>query len=135
MKVTDCKILNLPKIADGRGNLSIIEEFKQVPFKIKRSYWIYDVPGGVERGGHAYKENTEFIVALSGSFDVLIDDGKEQQIFHLNRSYFGLLVPKGLWRVMNNFSTNSLALILSSTEFDEQDYIMDYETYKEWNKQ
>ena len=135
MKVTDCKILNLPKIADGRGNLSIIEEFKQVPFKIKRSYWIYDVPGGVERGGHAYKENTEFIVALSGSFDVLIDDGKEQQIFHLNRSYFGLLVPKGLWRVMNNFSTNSLALILSSTEYDEQDYIMDYETYKEWNKQ
>lgn len=134
MKVTDCKILNLPKIADGRGNLSIIEEFKQVPFKIKRSYWIYDVPGGVERGGHAYKENTEFIVALSGSFDVLIDDGKEQQIFHLNRSYFGLLVPKGLWRVMNNFSTNSLALILSSTEYDEQDYIMDYETYKKWNK-
>lgn len=135
MKVTDCKILNLPKIADGRGNLSIIEEFKQIPFKIKRSYWIYDVPGGVERGGHAYKENTEFIVALSGSFDVLIDDGKEQQIFHLNRSYFGLLVPKGLWRVMNNFSTNSLALILSSTEYDEHDYIMDYETYKEWNKQ
>lgn len=135
MKVTDCKILNLPKIADGRGNLSIIEEFKQIPFKIKRSYWIYDVPGGVERGGHAYKENTEFIVALSGSFDVLIDDGKTQQIFHLNRSYLGLLVPKGLWRVMNNFSTNSLALILSSTEYDEQDYIMDYETYKKWNKQ
>lgn len=134
MKATDCKILNLPKIADGRGNLSIIEEFKQVPFKIKRSYWIYDVPGGVERGGHAYKENTEFIVALSGSFDVLIDDGEKQQIFHLNRSYLGLLVPKGLWRVMNNFSTNSLALILSSTEYDEQDYIMDYETYKKWNK-
>ena len=130
MKVTDCKILNLPKIADGRGNLSIIEEFKQVPFKIKRSYWIYDVPGGVERGGHAYKENTEFIVALSGSLMCQLMTEKKQQIFHLNRSYLGLLVPKGLWRVMNNFSTNSLALILSSTEYDEQDYIMDYETYK-----
>lgn len=135
MKTTDCKILNLPKIADGRGNLSIIEEFKQIPFKIRRSYWIYDVPGGCERGGHAYKKNTEFIVALSGSFDVVINDGTNEQTYHLNRSYIGLLVPKGLWRVMNNFSTNSLALILSDTEYDAEDYIMDYEDYRKWNNQ
>ena len=133
MKATDCQILNLPKIADGRGNLSIIEEFKQIPFKIRRSYWIYDVPGGCERGGHAYKQNTEFIVALSGSFDVVINDGVEEKSFHLNRSYMGLLVPKGLWRVMNNFSTNSLALILADTEYDADDYIMDYEDYRKWN--
>ncbi len=135
MKVTDCQILSLPKIADGRGNLSIIEEFKHIPFKIRRSYWIYDVPGGCERGGHAYKKNTEFIVALSGSFDVVINDGVEEKSFHLNRSYMGLLVPKGLWRVMNNFSTNSLALILADTEYDADDYIMDYEDYRKWNNQ
>ena len=133
MKVSDCQLLNLPKFVDGRGNLSIIEEFKQVPFKIKRSYWIYDVPGGVERGGHAYRQNTEFIVALSGSFDVVIDDGDNRKSFHLNRSYMGLLVPRGLWRVMNNFSTNSLALILSDTDYDADDYIMDYEDYRRWN--
>ncbi len=135
MRVKDCTILDLPKIADGRGNLSIIEQFKQIPFKIKRCYWIYDVPGGCERGGHAYKKNTEFIVALSGSFDVVINDGTNEQTYHLNRSYMGLLVPKGLWRVMNNFSTNSLALILSDTEYDADDYIMDYEDYKKWNNQ
>lgn len=135
MKATDCQILSLPKIADGRGNLSIIEEFKQIPFKIRRSYWIYDVPGGCERGGHAYKQNTEFIVALSGSFDVVINDGVEEKSFHLNRSYMGLLVPKGLWRVMNNFSTNSLALILADTDYDADDYIMDYEDYRKWNNQ
>ena len=135
MKATDCQILSLPKIADGRGNLSIIEEFKQIPFKIRRSYWIYDVPGGCERGGHAYKQNTEFIVALSGSFDVVINDGVEEKSFHLNRSYMGLLVPKGLWRVMNNFSTNSLALILADTDYNADDYIMDYEDYRKWNNQ
>ena len=135
MKVTDCQLLSLPKIADGRGNLSIIEEFKQIPFKIRRSYWIYDVPGGCERGGHAYKQNSEFIVALSGSFDVVINDGVEEKSFHLNRSYIGLLVPKGLWRVMNNFSTNSLALILADTDYDADDYIMDYEDYRKWNNQ
>ena len=132
MEINDCKIINLPKFADGRGNLSIIEEYKQIPFKIKRSYWIYDVPGGIARGGHAYKENQEFIVALSGSFDVNISDANSSQTFHLNRSYFGLLVPKGLWREMCNFSTNSLALILSSTDFNINDYIMDYEEYKKW---
>lgn len=132
MKVSDCRIIELPKIVDGRGNLSIIEQFKQVPFKIQRTYWIYDVPGGVERGGHAYKQNTEFIVALSGSFDVVINDGQEQRSFHLNRSYMGILIPKGLWRVMNNFSTNSLALILADTDYDANDYIMSYEDYQQW---
>lgn len=128
----DEKILKLPQITDPRGNLSIIEQFKQIPFEIKRTYWIYDVPGGCERGGHAYKENQEFIVALSGSFDVVLDDGKEKKTFSLNRSYNGLYVPKGMWRTMNNFSTNSLALVLSSTEYDVSDYIMDYGEFKSW---
>lgn len=129
MTINDCKIIELPKINDPRGNLSIIEEFKQIPFKIKRTYWIYDVPGGEHRGGHAYRENCEFIVALSGSFDVVLDDGKEKKTFSLNRSYYGLYVPKGLWREMDNFSTNSLALVLSSTEYDVNDYIRDYEQF------
>lgn len=97
------KIIELPRHCDPRGNLSIIEEFKNVPFKIERVYWIYDVPGGEARGGHAYKENQEFIVALSGSFDVILDDGIEKKKFSLNRSYYGLYVPKGLWREMDNF--------------------------------
>ena len=126
----EARIIDLPKILDRRGNLSIIEEENHIPFKIKRTYWIYDVPGGEKRGGHAYRENQEFIVALSGSFDVLLDDGKEQNIFHLNRSYYGLYVPKGFWRKMENFSTNSLSLILSSTPFNADDYIYDYEQFK-----
>ena len=124
------RFIQLSKISDPRGNLSVIEEFKDIPFKIERTYWIYDVPGGEHRGGHAYKENEEFIVALSGSFDVHIDDGKEKKTFHLNRSYYGLYVPKGLWREMDNFSTNSLALVLSSTKYDVNDYIRDYNQYK-----
>lgn len=132
--VYDGKILGLPKIEDPRGNLSIIEQGKQIPFDIKRVYWIYDVPGGKDRGAHAYKENEEFIVALSGSFDVVLDDGKSKQIFPLNRSYCGLYVPKGMWRTMSNFSTNSLALVLSSSEYDENDYIMDYEQFLKWRK-
>ena len=132
MKVKDCEIVNLQKIGDRRGNLSIIEEQKQIPFNIKRVYYIYDVPGGERRGGHAYKENREFIVALSGSFDVKLNDGEEERVFSLNRSYYGLYIPAGLWREMENFSTNSLALILSSTEFDENDYIMDFNEYKLW---
>jgi dTDP-4-dehydrorhamnose 3,5-epimerase-like enzyme len=124
------EIIQLPKILDRRGNLSIIEQFKNVPFKIERTYWIYDVPGGEARGGHAYRENEEFIVALSGSFDVVLDNGREKQIFSLNRSYYGLYVPKGYWREMNNFSTNSLALILASTPYDKNDYIHDYEEFK-----
>ena len=125
------KIIELARHFDPRGNLSVIEEYKDIPFKIERTYWIYDVPGGEHRGGHAYRENEEFIVALSGSFDVILDDGKEKQTFHLNRSYYGLYVPKGLWREMNNFSTNSLALVLASTKFDVNDYIGDYEEFKE----
>ena len=123
-------IIELSRHFDPRGNLSVIEEFKDIPFKIQRSYWIYDVPGGEARGGHAYYENEEFIVALSGSFDVILDDGKEKQTFSLNRSYYGLYVPKGIWREMNNFSTNSLALILASTKYDANDYIRDYEEYR-----
>lgn len=122
-------IINLPKIEDERGSLTFIEEENHIPFKIKRVYWIYDVPGGQKRGGHAFKEQQEFIVALSGSFDVVIDDGKQKQTFSLNRSYYGLYIPNGLWREMNNFSTNSLALVLSSTEFSEDDYIRDYVSF------
>lgn len=133
MDISDSKIINLPKIGDPRGNLSIIEQFKQIPFDIKRVYWIYDVPGGCDRGGHAYKENQEFIVALSGAFDVELDDGRQKKTFSLNRSYNGLYVPKGMWRKMTNFSTNSLALVLSSTEYDVSDYIMDYEEFLKWS--
>lgn len=133
--VFDAQILGLPKIEDPRGNLSIIEQFKQIPFEIKRTYWIYDVPGGCDRGGHAYKENQEFIVALSGAFDVVLDDGKEKKTFSLNRSYVGLYVPKGMWRTMTNFSTNSLALVLSSTEYDVNDYIMDYDEFLKWSEE
>jgi dTDP-4-dehydrorhamnose 3,5-epimerase-like enzyme len=124
------QIIQLPKILDRRGNLSIIEQFKNIPFKIERAYWIYDVPGGEARGGHAYRENEEFIVALSGSFDVVLDNGCDKQTFSLNRSYYGLYVPKGYWREMDNFSTNSLALILASTSYDASDYIRDYDEFK-----
>ena len=122
-------IIQLPKFLDARGNLSFVEQENHIPFTIKRTYWLYDVPGGECRGGHAYKENEEFIVALSGSFDVILDDGKEKKTFTLNRSYYGLYVPKGMWREMENFSTNSLALILSSTDYDAHDYIRDYNVY------
>lgn len=122
-------IIQLPRFLDARGNLSFIEENNHIPFKIERTYWIYDVPGGEKRGGHAYKENEEFIVALSGSFDVILDDGRERKTFSLNRSYYGLYVPKMIWREMVNFSTNSLALILSSTKFDVEDYIYDYQKF------
>lgn len=126
------RIIELPKIIDSRGNLSLIEQFKHIPFEIRRVYWIYDVPGGEARGGHAYKENQELIVALSGSFDVEIDDSKNRRLYHLNRSYYGLYVPKGMWRKMSNFSTNSLALVLSSTDYSQEDYIMEYDKYIEW---
>jgi len=123
------KLIDLPKGEDPRGNISFIEEGKDVPFKIKRIYWIYDVPGGEIRGGHAFKKQEELIVALSGSFDVFVDDGITKQIISLNRSYYGLYVPKGLWRQMQNFSTNSLALILSSTYYLKDDYIYDYNEF------
>lgn len=125
------KIIELPKILDARGNLSFIEENNHVPFAIKRAFWIYDVPGGVRRGAHAYRETEEFIVALSGSFDVVLDDGMGNvTTYHLNRSYYGVYVPKMMWRVMDNFSTNSLALVLSSTDYSEDDYIFDYSEFQ-----
>jgi hypothetical protein len=122
-------LISLPKIDDPRGNLSFIEEEQHIPFRIERVYWIYDVPGGQVRGGHAFRKQQELIVALSGSFDVVIDDGKQKQRFHLNRSYFGLYLPPGYWRQMEEFSTNSLAMVISSTPFSEEDYIRDYEEY------
>ncbi len=125
----ESRIINLPKILDARGNLSFAEIDNQVPFVIKRAYWIYDVPGGTDRGGHAYRENEELIIAMSGSFDVVLDDGREKKTYSLNRSYYALYVPKGMWRTMVNFSTNSLALVLSSTEYDENDYVRDYNEF------
>lgn len=126
----ELRIIQLPKFLDARGNLSYVEQLNHIPFEIRRTYWLYDVPGGECRGGHAYKENEEFIVALSGSFDVIIDDGEKKKTFTLNRSYYGLYVPKGLWREMENFSTNSLAMILSSTDYNANDYVRDYEDFK-----
>lgn len=122
--------IQLPKIYDKRGNLSFFEHPNQLPFEIKRTYWIYDVPGGEVRGSHAFREQQEFIIALSGSFDVVIHDGKEEQRFSLNRSYYGLYVPKMFWRRLENFSTNSLALIVSDKHYNEQDYIRDFEEFK-----
>ena len=123
------KLINLPKIPDDRGNLSVIEEDNHTPFEIKRIYWIYDVPGGEFRGSHAFKETEELIVALSGSFDVILHDGKEEKKFSLNRSYYGLYVPKLIWRTLKDFSTNALALILASTAYDENDYIRDIDKF------
>lgn len=125
----EAKILQLPKIEDARGNLSFLEEEKHIPFKIARAYWIYDVPGGEVRGGHAFKEQKEFIIAISGSFDIKVDNGNTTNTFPLNRSYYGLYIPKGLWRQMQNFSTNSLALVLSSTHYNADDYIRDYSEF------
>lgn len=125
----EIRIIELPKIKDARGNLSFVEESRHIPFKIKRSYWIYDVPGGEERGGHAYKENNEFIIALSGSFDVILHDGVEEKRFHLNRSYYGLYIPKLVWRRLENFSTNSLAMVLSSTLYNKTDYIFNFDSF------
>ncbi len=131
MTFNEAEIIQLPKNFDRRGNLSVIEQNNHIPFKIERTYWIYDVPGGEVRGGHAYRNNQEFIVALSGSFEVLKDDGKSKKLFSLNRSYYGLYVPKGVWRQMQNFSTNSVALVLASTKFDLSDYNYDYKSFKE----
>lgn len=128
--MNEVRIINIPKIEDSRGNLSFIENGSQLPFNIARSYWIYDVPGGSSRGGHAFRCNDEVIIALSGAFDVVADNGKERQVFSLNRSFYGLFVPHGIWRDIRNFSTNSVALILSSMRYDETDYIFDYEQFK-----
>ena len=123
------QIINLPKIEDQRGNLSFLEQENHIPFSIKRTFWIYDVPGGETRGGHAYKEHQEFIIALSGSFDIILDDGNERIVYSLNRSYYGLYIPQGFWRQMENFSTSSLALVVASTVFNENDYIHDYDEF------
>ena len=133
--VEDVKIIELPKFLDARGNLSFVEQLNHIPFEIKRTYWIYDVPGGEERGGHAFKGNQEFIVALSGAFDVIVDDGGNKKTFSLNRSYYGLYIPQGLWRTIENFSTNSLALEFGSLHYDEADYIYDYEEYRRWREE
>lgn len=129
MTVEDVKIVDLPKFSDPRGNLSFVEQLNHIPFEIKRTYWIYDVPGGENRGGHALKQNKEFIIALSGAFDVTVDDGVNKKKFTLNRSYYGLFVPAGLWREMENFSTNALALEFGSIHYDAEDYIRDYSEY------
>lgn len=124
------EIIKLPKILDPRGNLSFLETGNHIPFEIKRTYWIYDVPGGEMRGGHAFKEQNEFIIALSGSLDVIVFDGEKEEKISLNRSYYGLYIPRRIWRSMENFATNTLALAVSSTAFDVNDYIRDKEEYK-----
>lgn len=123
------QIIQLPKFLDDRGNLSFFENNKQIPFEIKRVHWIYDVPGGEKRGGLAYKETEEFIIAMSGSFDVLVDDGEQVKKYSLNRSYMGLYIPKGMWRTIENFSTNSVAVIAASTRYDANDAIREYSDF------
>ena len=123
-------IIDLPKVTDPRGNLSFIQNSDQIPFDIQRTYWIYDVPGGMFRNGHAFRTQHEFIVALSGSFDVVLHDGVEEKRIHLSRSYYGLYVPPMTWRSIDNFSTNSVAMVLSSTLYDENDYIRNFEEFQ-----
>lgn len=124
------KIIQLPKFLDPRGNLSFVESQQHVPFEIKRTYWIYDVPGGEIRGSHAFRNSEELIIALSGSFEIVLHDGKKEENFFLNRSYYGLYIPKMYWRTIQNFSTNSLSLVLTSTIYDENDYIRDFDQFK-----
>lgn len=128
-RISDVKLINLPKIEDPRGNLSFLEELNHIPFKINRTYWIFDVPGGQVRGGHSFRQQEEFIIAISGSFDIMVDDGIETKTFSLNRSYYGLYIPAGIWRQMENFSTNSVAVVVSSTTFSSEDYIREYEEF------
>jgi hypothetical protein len=129
MALSDCQIVNLPKIAEPRGNLTFIEAGRHVPFDIRRVYYLYDVPGGSERGGHAHKELRQLIVAMSGSFDVILDDGRQKQRFHLNRSYYGLYVCQMVWRELDNFSSGSVCLVLASNSYDESDYYRDYQDF------
>lgn len=134
LSIDDVRIIELPKFLDARGNLSFAENIQHIPFEIRRTYWIYDVPGGEDRGGHAYFKNQEFIIALSGAFDVIVDDGGRKKVFTLNRSYFGLYVPAGLWRTMENFSTNSFALEFGSEHYSKDDYIRDYSQFLKLKK-
>jgi len=128
------RLINLPKFLDDRGNLSFFEEDSHLLFRIKRTYWIYDVPGGEHRGGHAFRDTEELIVALSGSFEVVVNDGLKEWRFALNRSYYGVYIPKMVWRLLENFSTNSLALVVASTDFSESDYIRDFHDFQGLNK-
>ncbi len=123
------RIIELPKFLDRRGNLSFIEEDTHIPFKIKRVYWIYDVPGGEHRGGHAFRKTEEFITALSGSFDLVLNNGEKEFRYSLNRSYYGIYVPRMIWRTLENFSTNSLALIIASTDYNKSDYLRDFDEF------
>lgn len=134
MTIRDAKIIELPKFLDARGNLSFAEQLNHIPFEIKRTYWIYDVPGGEARGGHAFRENQEVVIALSGAFDVVVDDGQNKKTFTLNRSYYGLYIPKGLWRTMENFSTNSFALEFGSEHYTADDYIREYADFLKLKK-
>ena len=131
MSLEHCKLIELPQVKDHRGNLSFIETGRHVPFEIRRVYYLYDVPGGAERGGHAHRQLEAFIIAMSGSFDVVLDDGGAQKRFHLNRSYFGLYVSPMVWRELDNFSSGSVSLVLASDFYDEADYIRDYDTYRQ----
>lgn len=129
MSLTDCKIIELPKISDPRGNLTFVESGNQIPFDIRRVYYLYDVPGGAERGGHAHKALSQLIIAMSGSFDVILDEGGEKKRFHLNRSYQGLYVCPMMWRELDNFSSGSVCMVLASNIYEESDYYRDYNEY------
>ncbi|OGB34787.1 MAG: hypothetical protein A3F78_09775 [Burkholderiales bacterium RIFCSPLOWO2_12_FULL_61_40] len=130
MSIQDCKIIELDKHADPRGNLSVIEGNNDVPFDIKRVYYLYDVPGGSSRAGHGHKELQQFVIAMSGSFDVIVDDGIERRKFQLNRSYYGLYIPKMMWREVENFSSGGVCLVIASTLYDPADYYHDYDEFK-----
>jgi len=132
--IKDIKPIEFPVIQDHRGNLSFIETGRHIPFEIKRVYYLYDVPGGAERGGHAHKDLQQLIIAMNGSFDVVLDDGYEKKRIHLNRSYNGLYIPKMLWRELDNFSSGSVCMVLASEFFTEDDYIRDHNEYVELNK-
>lgn len=134
MNISDVRVIELPKILDDRGNLSFAENNNQIPFEIKRTYWLYDVPGGIARGGHAEKNNEELIIAISGSFEIYVDDGNESKTFTLNRSYYGLYIPKGLWREIKEFSSNAVALEFGSIHYDVDDYIRDYDEFLQYSR-
>lgn len=134
MTVNDCRIIELPKFLDSRGNLSFVQNHAQIPFEIRRTYWVYDVPGGVNRGGHAEIANEELVIAMSGAFNIVVDDGEQTRTFTLNRSYYGLYIPKGLWREIKEFSTNAIALEFGSIPYDVNDYIRNYDAFLAFSK-